>query len=416
MALDSGTIFLILGVVIVAFILYLWKNFTVVPPNEAHVISGGTKPKIYDGKGRYILLPFWQTRNILSKVVIEISIPSIRLHDKDYLPFAVNVSCKVAVLDPLKAAETLGNATGNEIRPIVDDTIQSAARSQSMLHDLISIMRERDTIEDAIYTSTADSLSRVGIRVTLFDIKDIVDVNNSTVIADMERVRSATINKEARIAEAEQTSMAEIFEANRESEAEINKQEAFRKSEEARYKQEQFIATERKNLTLMEMEVLEADTHRKQEIEKDRILIAANAEADRLRVAAGAKAEARLIEAKANSEAIKLRAEADAETIRVKLLAEAEGTEKLAEALKLLDETGMAVKIAEIYAGAQKAVSENMARGMQNNSKLFLPLGGSGNPLMSLIPTIEAMKEAGTTIGDVLGTSEKSTTRRKKTT
>ncbi|MCY3411930.1 MAG: hypothetical protein INQ03_09905 [Candidatus Heimdallarchaeota archaeon] len=404
--MDAYAYIIVISVIVLA-LFYAWKNFTVVPPDQAHVISGGAKPKIYDGHGRYILLPFWQTRNVLSKAVIEISVPSIRLHDKDYLPFAVNVSCKVSIQDPLKAAETLGNATAAEIRPIVDDTIQSAARSQAMLHDLVTIMRERDTIEESIYTSTTASLSRVGIRVTLFDIKDIVDVNQSTVIADMERVRSSEINKNARIAEAQQRSSAEIYEADRQSEAEISKQEAFRKSEEARYRQEQFIADQRKELTLREMEVLEADTQRKQEIEKERVRIAAEAEVTKQTLEAQARAEAQLIEAKANSEAIKLQAEAEATTIRMKLEAEAEGTEKLAVALKKLDGTGMAVKIAEIYAEAQKVVSENMARGIQANSKLFLPMqSNGGNPLMSLIPTIEAMKEAGTTIGDALKKSE----------
>jgi hypothetical protein len=98
----------------------------------------------------------------------------------------------------------------------------------------------------------------------------------------------------------------------------------------------------------------------------------------------------------------------------MKLEAEAEGTLKLAEALKALDEGGATIKLAEIYAEAQKIVSENMARGMQNNSKLFIPMGGEGssNSLMNLIPTIEVMKEAGFNLGDLLGKSE--TSKKKK--
>ena len=38
-----------IGFALVLF--YMWKNFTVVPPDQAHVISGGFKPKIFDGKG-----------------------------------------------------------------------------------------------------------------------------------------------------------------------------------------------------------------------------------------------------------------------------------------------------------------------------------------------------------------------------
>ena len=89
-----------------------------------------------------------------------------------------------------------------------------------------------------------------------------------------------------------------------------------------------------------------------------------------------------------------------------KAMIEADGTEKLALALQKLDGAGKAVKIAEIYADAQKIMSENIARGIQSNSKLFMPMNGGANPLLSLIPSIEAMKEAGTTIGDALSTTD----------
>ncbi|MHA2404203.1 MAG: SPFH domain-containing protein [Candidatus Kariarchaeaceae archaeon] len=398
----------VVGGLVLIFFIYMIKNYTIVPPHEAHVISGG-KFKIFDGQGRYVYWPLWQTRNILSKAVLEISVPSIRLHDKDHLPFAVEISCKVQVGDARKAAETLGVATPAHIRPIVDDTIQSAARSQAMQHELVTIMRERDTIEESIYHSTTDSLSRLGVRVALFDIKNIVDVEGSTVIADLERVRSSEINRFAREAEAIQVSQAEIVEAQKHSESEIKRQEAFRDSEEARLKQEKFIAEEKTLLTMMEMQVLEAETKRKAEIEKQKTDITAEAAAERYRREARGKADARLIEAEAEAAAIKHRAEAEAQVIRTRLEAEAEGTEKLAKALKSFNDAGISVKIAEIYAAAQKEISENIARGLQNNTKLFLPVsnGGLGTAITSLIPTIEAMQEAGVSLGDLLKTDSK---------
>ena len=385
---------IVAGVIIFALLV---KNLNVVAPNEAHVIAGGKKTRVYDGRGRYVFIPIMNTKNVLSKSVIEVSIPQIKLHDMNYLPFAVEISCKVQIADPRKAAETFETGSPNEIKPIVDDTIQSATRSQAMLHDLVTVMRERDTIENAIYTSTADSLARIGLKVTLFDIKNIVDLVDTRVIQDMERRRSSEIHKEARIAEAKQINEAEIYEAERQAETEIKKQEAFQRSEEARYKQEQHIADQRRELTIKEMEVLDVDTKRKQEIEKERTIIEASALAEKRTIDAGAQAEARRVQA-----------QADADAILMKLEAEAEGTLKLAEALKALDEGGATIKIAEIYAEAQKIVSENMARGMQNNSKLFIPMGGEGtsNSLMSLIPTIEVMKEAGLNLGDLISKSD----------
>ncbi|MHA2252371.1 MAG: SPFH domain-containing protein [Candidatus Kariarchaeaceae archaeon] len=411
----TNSIYIIVPVVLVVVaLLYMIKNFTVVPPHEAHVISGRGF-KIFDGQGRYVYFPLWQTRNILSKAVLEISVPSIRLHDKDYLPFAVEISCKVQIGDARKAAETLGVATPAHIRPIVDDTIQSAARSQAMQHELITIMRERDTIEGSIYTSTTDSLARLGVRVTLFDIKNIVDVEGSTVISDMERVRSSEINRAAREAEAIQVSQAEIVEAQKHSESEIKRQEAFRDSEEARLKQEQFLAEQRTELTIKEMEILEAETRRKAQIEKERVEITSEGQAEKYRREARGKADSQLIQAEAAAASLKLQAEAEAEVIRTKLNAEAEGTENLAKALKSFNDAGISVKIAEIYAGAQKDISENIARGLQNNSKVFLPVGdsGLGGTITSLIPTISAMQEAGVSVKDLFSDSKPT---KKKTT
>ena len=77
-------------------------------------------------------------------------------------------------------------------------------------------------------------------------------------------------------------------------------------------------------------------------------------------------------------------------------------------ALKAFNDAGISVKIAEIYAEAQTRVSENVARGLQNNTKMFIPVGsnGLGDTLTSLIPSIAAMKESGLSLKDILGTSE----------
>lgn len=418
------SIYFIVGGVFLLAVMLLYKTYyRVVPPHEIHVISG-KKFKIFDGQGRYLYKPFLETRNILHKAVIEIIVPKINLHDKNYLPFAVEISCKVQIGDAKTAAEALGiqdtQNTALKIRPIVDDTIQSAARSQAMQYDLQTIMRERDVIEESIYTSTSTSLSRVGVRVTLFDIKNIVDTDGSTVINDFERVRSAEINKLAREAEAIQISQAEITEAEKKSEAEVKRQQSFKRSEEARFEQEQTIAQQRAILTHREMEVLDVDTKRKAEISRERIQIAAEAEAEKMRVEAQGRADARLIEAQANAQSIKLQAEAEAEQIKMKLIAEAEGTDKLAKALKSFNEAGISVKLAEIGAEAQISISENVAKGIQHNTKLFLPVNGEGlgSSLNSLIPNITAMKEAGVNLGDLFKgeNSENNSTTKKKST
>jgi flotillin len=339
--------------------------------------------------------------------VIEIGVPRIKLLDTDNLPFAVEISCKVQVSDAVTAVKTLGKASPNEIIPIVDDTIQSASRSEAMKQRLPIIMRERDQIEQSIFQSTTETLARIGVTVVLFDIKNIIDDEGSSVIADMERVKSAELNRIAREAEANQNAAAEIVEATKRSEAEVNRQNALRQSETARLEQEKEVAQRKKELTLNEMDILNAETRRKAEIESERIKIQASADAEKLRTLAQGNADSELIRAQAEAEAIRVRAAADADSIRFKLEAEAEGTAKLAEALKQFNEAGIQVKIAEIDAETQKKVSESIARGLQSNSKLILPSNGVGNFFTDLATGITALKETGVTLEDVLKKTSK---------
>ncbi len=402
-----GGIFIFL--IFVGVLVFLMTTvYNVVSSEEIHVIAFGGKESQYRGGDSYFYIPRAMKRNKVKRTVIEIAVPRIKLLDRDNLPFGVEISCKVQISDAIIATRSLGKATKKEIIPIVDDTIQSASRSEAMKQVLPIIMRERDEMEKAINKSTSETLARVGIEVVLFDIKNIIDIDGYTVIADMERVKSAELNKIARIAEANQNAEAEIVEAERRSEAEVKRQEALQRAETARLTQQQLIAEQKKQLTLKEMDVLNAETRRQAEIEAQRIAIAADADAEKQRKIAQGDADSNIIRAKAEAEAARTRAGAEADAIRMRLEAEAEGTRSLAEALKQFNESGIMVKINEIRAEAQKEVASSIARGIQNNSKLILPAtGGLGGIFSDIVTGISAMKEAGVSLGDVLEKSKK---------
>ena len=394
-------IFTLVGGILLDIIL-LRTLYRVVRTNEIHVVAGLGTEKQYLGGDSYTFFPFFYQRNIVQRSVIEIAVPKIKLLDRDNLPFAVEISCKVQIQDAIIATRSLGRATSREIIPIVDDTIQAAARSQSMKQTLPTIMRERDEIEKSINQSTSDTLSRVGIEVVLFDIKNIIDVDESSVISDMERVKSAELTKLARQAEAEQNALAEITEAERRSDAEVRRQEAFRAAETARLTQEREVAEQKRELALKEMGIVEVETRRQAEIDRDRIQIQADSDALRLQRIAQAEAEAQLIRVRAQAETVRLQANADAEAIQVKLEAEASGTKALATALKAFNEAGIQIKIAEIQADAQVQVASSVAEGIKENSKLILPSSKMSSFFTDMVTGISTLKEAGISLQDVL--------------
>ncbi|MFX0138450.1 MAG: SPFH domain-containing protein, partial [Candidatus Hodarchaeota archaeon] len=271
------------------------------------------------------------------------------------LPLVVRISCKVQIKNPIKAAETLGRDVYETLRRIVDDTVQSSARTICMQKPILTIMREREIIEEGIYSSLTGSFVKLGLEPIIFDIKDIKDDEDSTVIRDLERVKSAELDKNARIAEA--TNDAEA------KDVEIEK--------------EKYVAIQSEELVQKKMIVKELQIKRDAEIERQKELVLANA-----------KAEAKLIEAEAEAKAIQSKAEAEAAGIRAKA--------KALEEYNQAGEEGLKMKALELIVEGMIQSSKEIAVGLKQNSKVIIMGGGNhgSNSLMNLIPMAEFLKES----------------------
>ena len=370
---------IVVGVIVFIIILAVWLNtITVVPPNEAHVVVSKNKRNLYDGQGRYMYFKLFNRRIILPKEVIDVDIPDIRLHDKDNLPLVVRISCKVQIKNPVKAAETLGGQVHDTLRRIVDDTVQSSARTICMQRGILQIMRERETIEEGIYKSLTGSFVKLGLEPIIFDIKDIKDDQGSTVIRDLERVKSAELDKNARIAEATNDANAKQVEAEKHKESTVTQENMLKAEKEAEIEKEKFVAEQTEELVNRRMKVKELEVFREAEIERKKQVELANA-----------KAEAKKIEAQAESEALKLTAEAEAAGIREKA--------KALEEYNKAGEKGLKMKALEILIQGMVESSKEMANALRMNSKVIIMGNGDskGNSLTNLIPMSELLIESG---------------------
>jgi regulator of protease activity HflC (stomatin/prohibitin superfamily) len=130
------------------FLIIYLKTITVVPFNEIHVVSKRKKIYEYDGKGRYRFYGFFHSRTVIPKHVLDIEPGLMDLHDIDNLPFGVEISIKVQVTDPQKAAATLTQIDHNTVSKVVEDTVMSAARSVAMERTIIEIMKDREAVEN----------------------------------------------------------------------------------------------------------------------------------------------------------------------------------------------------------------------------------------------------------------------------
>ena len=381
---------IVIGVIAVAIFVAVWvmtlKN---VPLFEAHILtSAHGKVRVFDGNGRYHFFPHFQKRIVMPKTIMEIKTTRIKHHDIDKLPFGVELASKIQITNPQRAAMTLGTSSIHEIKNYVEETIISALRSQAMQRNLLDIMRNRDELEDNIYHSTEAALAKIGIEVIMFDIINIVDVEDSTVIHDLERVKSSELSRRAREAEALHESKAKIVEAQEHGEAEVVRQNTIRKQETARIQQEISIAEQREALMEKEMNVQALEKEREAEIQGRRIFIQAEAEANR-----------RLKLAEADAKSTLIRADAAAKSIQMKMEAEAAGTLQLAKALEQLDASGLEVKLEEIRSHMTIESAKALAEGIRANTKIFLPISsGNGDTgvssiLSSLIPSLAVLDE-----------------------
>ncbi|MHA1231687.1 MAG: SPFH domain-containing protein [Candidatus Helarchaeota archaeon] len=375
-----GIIFAVIFAIVV--IVIFLSRIVVVPPSEYHVVVSKNKRKVYDGKGRYYYFPTFHRRIIIPKRVLDIEVSRIRLHDQHNLPFELEISCKIQVKDPKKAAESLGIIDETHLKRITEDTVMSAARSVCMQMEILTIMREREQVEQAIYKLIVDSLMKLGLEPIIFDIKNISDTTESTVIKDFERIKSAELRKEARIAEAIHLSEAEIIESERRKNSQVKREKDMLEEEKARVQREMEVAEKTKELVAKKMAVKEEEARRQAEIEKEKIMLKAEAEA----------------------EAIKLKAQAEADAIRMKAEAEAAGIKEKAKALEEYQkagEKGIKIKSLEILADMLVKQSESFSKGLQNNSKVILMTGGNNTQtapiqsMMNLMPVFSLFTEHG---------------------
>ncbi|NVM54881.1 MAG: SPFH domain-containing protein, partial [Candidatus Helarchaeota archaeon] len=234
-------IIVLISIAVVAIItiigVYL-SRIVVVPPSEFHVVVSKDQRRVYDGKGRYFYFRTFNRRIIIPKRVLDIEVSQIRLHDKHNLPFQLEISCKIQVKDPTKAAESLGAVDEAHLKRITEDTVMSASRSICMQMEILRIMREREEVENAIYKLIVDSMMKLGLEPVIFDIKNISDTKGSTVIQDFERVKSAELRKDARIAESLHLSEAEIMESERHKLSQVKREGDQMEEEQAKVQRE----------------------------------------------------------------------------------------------------------------------------------------------------------------------------------
>lgn len=342
-------IFIGLGVVlaIVIFFMLRWifSLRTVVSPNEVHIVRQGKKTLIYGASSSipegnevsgnaYYRWPEWVpaigvTISRLSLAVFDIDIKGYDAYDKDRLPFVVDVKAFFRICDFKMAAERVESS--DELSKQLLDICRGAVRTILAKEDLESIMGERSKYGKVFTEEVSEQLKAWGVEpVKSIELMDIRDANGEEVIANIMKKKKSAIEMESRVTVARNEQEAKEAEIAAKQEVDLKQAAAdqtvgMKKAEVekavgiATQQADQAVQDEKKTTKEKEMAVLQVETVRKAEIDRDKTVVDAEAERKRVEIEAEAskkktelQAEADLTKATKNAEGIKAEGEAKA--------------------------------------------------------------------------------------------------------
>jgi flotillin len=351
--------------------------------------------RIYLG-GITTIIPLLQSVRFMSREPLSIQINMDEAISKNKIRVKVPCNFQVALSEEKdqlrKSAARIVAMSIDEIKEKVSEILTGGLRVVIAKLTIEEINDDRNAFVDQVDTQVTEELAKLGFEITNVNIEEIDDeagylkalgqkaasaaLNKANVevaeqdkmgqigvktnetqrdieIANQDTAKSigaaeAQKKKDIRVAEMEsQTATSKLeFEKekiNAQAALAVESSDAAKRKEVAQSKAKQALLEEQKKEEVLK---LEKEVLAKQEIEKQKVTLEAEA-----------KAEARLIEARAAAEGIKMKADAEAAGVRTVLEAQAEGYQKLfaqanPEAILAFEQLKITESLETIRAGA----------------------------------------------------------------
>jgi len=360
--------------------------------------------------GRAIVCPCIQTVQRLPLNAMTLSIESPRVYTCQGVPISVVGTAQVKIQGSndemlASAAEQFGNKSEVEIMNIAKETLEGHQRAIMGNMTVEEIYRDRKTFSQKVFAVATQDLVNMGLFVisyTLKDVKDEVDY-----LASLGKSRTAQVQRDAKIGEAEARRDATIAEAKAEEqrmEAQLSNETEIARSKrdfelkKATYDTEVNTANAEAQMAYQlqaakvqakikeeEMQVKVVERSQQIEIQDQEIMrreklldstVRKPAEAEKYRLEKIAEAERQkiILEAEANAEAKALKGEAEAYAIEVKAKAEAEQMAKKADAWKEYQEAALVDMMLQVLPKIAAEVSAPIAQ----TNKITMVSDGTG--------------------------------------
>lgn len=396
------TIIIVLGYFMRHMLGGMFGLYRIVPVNESHIRVMGNKKEIFSSelkKSSYWIVPFVTKLQKLPLMNLSIPVDNIKLNDIDMAKFTCEITCFVRISNVELAAERLvltniatklgfdDERLSADLRTIIESIGRTVAAKQTIL----DIYKNREALSSAVTTEVQKVFPAWGIELVNLELKHIKDVEGSTIIADIEKLRAAEITRDAAIRVATTTRESKI--------AEAESLEAYRKRE---IQKDQAVEIARQDaLMLTNAKTAEANMQR---IEADRKIQVGNAEIAKQVVEQTAMGQRIKIEQDAEAQKMQILAigQAQADMVKAKLVAEAEGQLKLAEAMKAVSESALPVKRLDVQKEVMIAKFQSLGAALQKAEIKLIMSGEKSGNLFGL----DFNAETGANLGQFLETSD----------
>jgi len=326
-ALVAGIITLIVALLAVRWIV---KMRTVVPTNMVHIVQSKKGATSYGRNNAvagniYYAWPSWipvlgVTVITLPESNFTIDLHSYAAYDEKRLPFLVDVAAFFRIEKSDLAAQRITSFA--DLKAQLVQIVQGAVRRTLSQNTLEHIMEARSTLGKQFTDEVEAQLKEWGVTtVKTIEFMDIRDSEQSQVIANIMRKEQSRIDRESRVAIAENQQAAETREIEKARAIELSRQEkeqqvGIRTAEVQREvginqeRAQQAVQQEARATAEATMAVQEVNSVRNAEITKKTSVIHAEQQAAVQVVNADAESKVQIVQAKAASEATIVQAEA----------------------------------------------------------------------------------------------------------
>lgn len=337
-------VYAVAGLIALRLMIIILRLRTVVPTNMVHIVQSKKGAVSYGRSSQsgniYYAWPSWLPLigvivSRLPEANFSISLNDYEAYDSRRLPFVVDVTAFFRISDSPMAATRI--TSYEELNSQLRTIIQGSVRRILATNTLEEIMEARGSLGQAFTEEVDAQLKEWGVTtVKTIEFMDIRDARGSEVIAKIMEKDKSRIDKESRVAVAENSRAAQVAEIEAAREIELRQQDKTQQVGIRVAEQERIVGIERekakqevqlsaRTTAEREMDVLKVQEVRRAEIRKETTLISAQQDA-----------EVHVVDAEAARRAVELQAEGalaatmrEAEGIAAKGRAEAEAQEKM---------------------------------------------------------------------------------------